>query len=111
MSRWFRSMILLLISSAVLLTASVALAQAPVAQLAGGCSVGSGYGFGYTYLTSLTVTRTSCSNGKRVVKHHGHVRGWHCTKKRLASSPVQYQDRETCKSGSRRVVWTFTQNT
>ena len=73
--------------------------------------MGAGKGYGYSYLTSLTVRGTNCATGRGVVARHGHVPGWGCSKKRLATSPVQYDDRETCHSGSRQVVWTFTQNT
>lgn len=84
---------------------------APEAHAAGSCGVGSGRGYGYSYLTSLKVTRTSCSTGRSVAKHHGHLRGWSCRGKRLDSSPVQYDERVTCHSGRRQVVWTYTQNT
>jgi hypothetical protein len=83
----------------------------PVAQTAKTCGVGEGHGFGYSYLTSLTVQRTSCKNGRHVVHKRGKLRGWHCSKKRLDTSPVQYDERVTCKSGRRLVKWTFTQNT
>jgi hypothetical protein len=46
-----------------------------------------------------------------VVHKRGKLRGWHCSKKRLDTSPVQYDERVTCKSGRRLVKWTFTQNT
>ena len=84
---------------------------APAARAAASCRVGSGQGYGYSYLTSLSVTRTSCIVGRTIVHHHGHVAGWACTKKRLDSSPVQYDDREICMSGARVVRWTFVQNT
>jgi hypothetical protein len=109
MSRRFRSLLVALTATAGLLAAATAAGQ-PVAHTAGGCGVGSGRGYGYTYLTSLSVHRTSCSTGKKVVRHHGHLGGWHCSKTRLATSPVQYDERESCKSGGRRVVWTYTQN-
>jgi hypothetical protein len=111
MSRKRRALALLWVSSGVLLTATGAFAHGPQASAAGGCGVGAGHGYGYTYLTSLKVTRTSCTTGKSVAKHHGHVNGWKCSTKRLATSPVQYESRVTCKSGSRQVVWTFSQNT
>jgi hypothetical protein len=84
---------------------------AAVARVAKACSVGSGQGFGYTYLTSLTQSGTSCSTATSLARAHGRKSGWHCGVKRLATSPIQYQDRETCTSGTRRVVWVFTQNT
>jgi hypothetical protein len=110
MSRGYRSICALVISTAAL-SAGTALARSPVAHVAGSCSVGSGLGYGYTYLTSLTVHRTSCGNGRHLAKKHGHVAGWSCSKHRLSTSSIQYQDRETCTSGSRKVVWTFSQNT
>jgi hypothetical protein len=107
----FRWVAIALATSAVILaTAAVAPARPASAHAASTCAVGRGQGFGYTYLTSLSVKGIGCASGRAVVKHRGG-RGWKCAKKRLASSPVQYDDRETCKSGSRQVVWTFTQDT
>ena len=111
MSSKRRAIVVLLVLSAALLIAAAAVAHSPRAGAAGGCSVGSGQGYGYTYLTSLKVTNTSCTTGKTVAKHHGRVSGWKCSTKRLATSPVQYESRVTCTSGSRQVVWTFSQNT
>jgi hypothetical protein len=91
--------------------AAGASAEAQPAHAARSCGVGSGQGYGYSYLTSLTVLRTSCSVGRNLAHHHGRVAGWRCAKKRLASSPVQYDDRVTCSRGARVVRWTFTQNT
>jgi hypothetical protein len=106
--RWMR--ILWASVLVVLAAAAVASASSPTARVASGCGVGAGHGFGYTYLTSLSVKKIGCANGRSVVKHRGG-KGWRCTKKRLASSPTQYDDRETCTNGSRKVVWTFTQDT
>jgi hypothetical protein len=111
MSRRLFSNLGALAAAMLLWVVGSAAAQGPSAVAATGCGVGAGTGYGYSYLTSLTVRRTSCANGRTVVKHHGHVRGWSCQKKRLDTSPVQYDDRETCHRGARRVVWTFTQNT
>jgi hypothetical protein len=109
----FRWVTIALATSVVILaTAAVALASpaSPPAHAASGCGVGHGQGFGYTYLTSLSVKGIGCASGRSVVKHRGG-RGWKCAQKRLASNPVQYDARETCKSGSRQVVWTFAQDT
>lgn len=111
MSRWFRSTVILVSTSAALCGGAVAVAHQPVARAAGSCGVGSGHGYGYTYLDTLSVYRTSCANGRTIAKHHGHVSGWHCSKSRLSTSPFQYLEHEKCTSGSRRVSWTYTQNT
>lgn len=99
------------VASGGLVSASTAAAHGRAAHVASACGVGSGLGYGYTYLTSLSVTHTGCATGRSVAKKHGHVSGWHCSTKRLATSPVQYQARVTCTSGKRRVVWTYSQNT
>ncbi|MGH2888583.1 MAG: hypothetical protein ACRDNJ_03045 [Solirubrobacteraceae bacterium] len=65
---------------------------------------------GYSYLYRLSVSRTSCSAGTKLAARHGHERGWRCHKTRLATSPVQYMDRETCTSGRRKVSWEFSHN-
>jgi hypothetical protein len=94
----------------------VAAATAPARPLAHAASHSChngipGSGIGYSYLTSLSVQNTSCANGKTLARKHGNVHGWHCSQKILDRSPVQYDARKTCKSGNRKVVWTFTQNT
>lgn len=111
MSRALRSTIVLLSVSAALVASAAATARQPVARAAKTCSHGNGLTYGYTYVTSITVRRTTCTTANKVVKRHGRVSGWHCGKKRLMSSPTQYVDRETCTSGSRRVQWVFSQNT
>jgi hypothetical protein len=89
-------------------------AHTPVARAAAKtekCSIGTGRSFGYTYLTSLSARGTSCATATTLAKHHGKESGWRCSIKRLATSPIQYQARDTCTAGSREVVWGFTQNT
>lgn len=111
MSLRIRSLTVLLGASAALFGGALASAREPVAHAAKICSVGTGAGYGYTYLTSLSVHEIGCANGKHVVKHHGSGSGWSCKKKRLATSSVQYDERVTCTRGSRIVKWTYTQNT
>jgi hypothetical protein len=111
MSRALRSMIVLLTATAALFASAVAIAREPVARSAGSCTFGAGYPYGYTYAISLSVKNTTCATGRNVVKHHGKVSGWRCAKKRLQTSSIQYTDRETCTSGTRRVQWVFSQNT
>ena len=81
---------------------------------------------GASYVTSLRVVHTSCSNGKRVTKafhkcrhnaggpaghcHHA-VRGFHCREHRYDKLPhVQYDSTVTCARGAKRVKSTYTQN-
>lgn len=111
--RYVRSLVLLLpVIALAAATAGGSSAQSrTTARVAGSCKVGSGRNDGYSYVTSLSVRRTSCSNGLKLVKHNGRLRGWGCKKKVLDHSPVQYDARMTCKSGGKQVVWTFTQNT
>lgn len=91
------------------MVASAGARVTPRAVAARSCSVGSGEGYGYTYLTSLSVSDTTCAVGKSVVRHHG--RGWSCHRRVLARSPVQYDARMSCSSGRRHVTYTYTQNT
>jgi hypothetical protein len=111
----FTEILGLLVLCAVLGLGSSLASAKPVAPIeahaARGCSVGTGRGYGYSYLTSLKVFRTSCSTGRALAKRHGHKPGWSCRRIRLDTSPVQYDDRVTCLSGQRKVVWTYTQNT
>ncbi|MEA2441223.1 MAG: hypothetical protein QOH76_2647 [Thermoleophilaceae bacterium] len=79
---------------------------------------------GASYVTSLNVKKTSCKNGKAVVRAYhkcrrahgwkgkcGHkVKGYSCKRKYLATSPFQYDARVTCRRGAKRVVHTYTQN-
>jgi hypothetical protein len=111
MSRGFRLSILLVATAGVLIIAAGAPGRSPVAQAAGSCNVRTGQGFGYSYLDKLDVKRTSCKNGRRVVLHRGHLRGWHCKHKRLDSNSFQYNERVTCKNHRREVKWVFTKNT
>jgi hypothetical protein len=110
-SGWIRWSVALVLVLTALGATSMASAGSPVAHAAGRCSVGSGRGYGYSYLTYLWVSRTSCSNGSYVAKHHGKVRGWRCSKKILDRSSVQYDAKVSCSSGRRQVRWIFTQNT
>jgi hypothetical protein len=106
--RWIRIVLASLVVA--LATAAGATAGAASAHTARTCGVGEGHGFGYTYLTSLTVKKIGCGSARKVVKHRGG-KGWRCTKRVQDRNPVQYDARVTCKSGSRQVIWTFTEDT
>ncbi|MEA2429625.1 MAG: hypothetical protein QOF65_549 [Thermoleophilaceae bacterium] len=100
-------------------------ASAATTHAARACAVPKYPGSGY--FTSLHVTHTSCGTGRKVARAHYHcrrkhgVRGhchhavlhFHCKEHRPASGQIstQYNARVTCKRGSRRVVFTYQQNT
>jgi hypothetical protein len=99
------------IAAVALALASGVPARGPVAHAAGKCRIGNSRSYGYSYLTFLWQYRTTCGVAHYVAKHHGHVRGWHCSRKILDKSPVQYDATVTCHGGRREVQWSFTQNT
>jgi hypothetical protein len=128
MSRVVRTSALLALLPLAVATAGGAVASAgPQAHAAKSCHLSSSEqrnGLGASYVTSLSVSGTSCSTGKSVVRAYhacrrahgwkgkcGHkVNGYSCSRKIQASSSVQYDAKVTCKNGSRRVVHTYTQN-
>ena len=91
------------------IAAGAASASGPVAHAAGTCGIGNSRGYGYSYLTSLWVSNTSCKTGRTIALHHGGS-GWSCKKTTLDSSRVQYDARVSCSKGSGRIKWTYTQN-
>jgi hypothetical protein len=107
------------------LVAASPAASAPAAHAARSCSSPRYPGDGY--FTSLHVTHTTCSKGRKVARAHYHCRrahgvrghchhallGFHCKEYRPSSGriPTEYNSRVTCKRGSRRVVFVYQQNT
>jgi hypothetical protein len=78
---------------------------------------------GQGYFTSLKVTGISCGGGRDVMRAHyrcrtkngikgkcARVSGYRCSEKRNAI-PTEYNARVTCKKGSRKVVYTYSQDT
>jgi hypothetical protein len=79
---------------------------------------------GASYVTSLSVRKTSCSKGKAVVRAyqkcrraHGwkgkckhRVKGYSCKRHIVDSSSFQYDATVTCRRGSKRVTHSYTQN-
>jgi len=98
-------------ASLALCASAAAAASPPTATIAGTCGVGSGEGYGYTYVYPFSVTRTSCSTGKSLVRHKTKLHGWHCSKKVLLQSPLQYIARMSCSKGRARVTYKYSQNT
>lgn len=112
--------------SALALPAALAVVTVlPASASASSCKLGSGQGLGPSYVTSLTVSGTSCTSGKRLVRAYyrcrkaaGGVKG-RCTKPVLGyrcresrhGIAIQFDARVTCTAGKRKVVHTYTQNT
>jgi hypothetical protein len=112
LTRTLRTAVALGVTGAAAACLSAGSSAAPVAHIAKNCSgLGSGRQFGYTYVTAIAESGTTCSAAEGLVKAHGRERGWKCTTKRLATSSIQYEASETCTSGSKKVVWNFSQNT
>jgi hypothetical protein len=119
-----------LIAALALVTAlaatSTVSAAGPTAQASKHCSTGSGRGLGPTYAFKLSVSHTSCRNGRSLIRaynscrHHnggarghcGRVLGYRCSEHRFNQLPrISFDARVRCsKRGGRRINHTYTQN-
>src|SRR3954468_18167681 len=94
------------------------------ARTASTCSIsGKERKLGATYVTSVTASGVACSKAVTFVKayhscRHKHGAAGHCAKlqgytctERRESIPTQFDAVATCRSGSRKIVQTYTQNT
>lgn len=113
-------------SSLALVLAGAALAATPASAATRSCNVQRDAGsYGVTYVTSLKVTNTSCANGKKVIRAFNRCRkanggikgrcnrrvlGYRCKENRSAIA-TQFSSKVTCRAGTRRIVFTYTQNT
>lgn len=91
--------------------------------LAKSCNIdGKQQSLGATYVTTLSAKGTSCRKAEKVVKAYNDCRGsskkckrkvlgFKCRTKVLASSPLQYDAKATCKKGGSKVKFNYTQNT
>ncbi len=126
MSRAVRSTALLALLPLSLAATGGAGASSPQVHAARSCSL-SVYEqrhLGASYVTSLSVRKTTCKKGKAVVRAyhkcrraHGWkgkcrhtVKGYSCKRHIIDSSPAQYDAKVTCRNGAKRVVHTYTQN-
>ena len=100
----------------------VVLVSGTAAASAASCSPPKYPGSGY--FTSLKVTKVSCSTGKKVTLAHYKCRVKHGVKGRCTSKVLGYSCKEsrrsieteidgtvTCKSGSKKVVYSYRQDT
>ena len=116
------------VAAAALAQLPAAASSAPGAQAAATCHLSNHDqrgGLGPSYVTSLSVSGTSCSTGIALVKAyyrcrvrsggpkgrcHSTVLGFHCSEQRTGIS-VQFDGKVSCASGSRRVYHTYVQDT
>ncbi len=119
------SFVLLLALLCLLPTASSPAVRIAIA--AGACSIPhKGEHLGPTYLTSLSVSGTSCTTGLTVVREYhncqlkrggvkakctSRVDGFLCSEKRGPSIPTEYYSSVSCQSGSKRVNYKYSQFT
>jgi hypothetical protein len=93
----------------------------PVAHASKSCDPGDERSYGTTYVTAISVSNTSCRNGKRLVRaFHAcrpgksgkcpSVKGYSCSEKRTTGR-TQYYSSVTCRKGSRTVKHDYTQYT
>jgi hypothetical protein len=124
MNRRTMTMIVLLLSACLALAAH---ADASPTAFAAGCSIPhQGEHLGPTYLTSLSVSGTSCSSGLAVVSayhacqlKHGGVKGkcsstvdgFRCAEKRGPAIPTEFFSSVSCQDGSKRVSYKYSQFT
>jgi hypothetical protein len=110
-SRSLTTAIALAATGAAAAMAAAGSSAAPVAHVARNCPIGTGEEFhGYTYVTAIAESGTTCSVADSLIKAHGHQSGWRCTTKRGQSSQFQYQASTTCTNGVRKVIWNFSEN-
>jgi hypothetical protein len=56
-------------------------------------------------------TATIAGTCESLVRHKTKLHGWHCSKKVLLQSPLQYIARMSCSKGRARVTYKYSQNT
>jgi hypothetical protein len=94
----------------------------PVASASKRCSVGDERSYGTTYVTYISVSNTSCRNGKKLIRAYhacrpgksgkcSSVSGYSCSERRYNKGPASYDSNVTCKKGDKTVKHTYTQFT
>jgi hypothetical protein len=125
MTRIPRTLLVVAALAVLALVPAGSTAAGPSAHAAKGCGVGSGRHLGPTYVLALSVSHTSCRNGKKLVRayntcrrHHGGRKGhcsgtlgYRCSEKRFNKSSQSFDARVKCHKGGRRINHTYTQFT
>ena len=116
-----RSLLPLAVLASCAALAPSAHADAP-AQASKGCDIGSGRGYGTTYVTRISVSGgPSCRGAKALIKSYhecrpgkrgrcARVAGYRCSEHRFNPSSFSYDSKVTCRKGGRTVKHTYTQN-
>ena len=114
-------------SALALLAALAAFAPAagaaePVATASKSCGVGDERSYGTTYVTVISVSNTSCRNGRKLIRAYhacrpgksgkcGSVKDYTCSERRYNKGRTSYDSNVTCRKGSMTVKHTYTQFT
>jgi hypothetical protein len=118
-----RTAAVLTLVAALAALASTASAGGPVGTASKSCSVGNTRSYGTTYVLNISVSHTSCSSGRSVVRAfhacrpgkagycNRRVLGYSCSERRFDKIRTQYSSRVTCRKGSRVVKHTYQQFT
>jgi hypothetical protein len=94
----------------------------PVATASKSCSVGDSRSYGTTYVLKISVSNTSCRNGKKLIRAYhacrpgksgkcSSVSGYSCSERRFNKSRTSYDSNVTCRKGDKTVKHTYTQFT
>src|SRR3954447_9485818 len=106
-----RTVAVLATAAAALVLVSPASAGGPTATASGGCSVGNDRSYGTSYVLSISVSHTSCSSGRKVVRaFHAcrpgkagscrhRVLGYSCSEHRFDKIKTQYSSKVKCTRG------------
>jgi hypothetical protein len=117
-----RTVVALTLVAALAVLASTASAGGPVGTASKTCKVGNTRSYGTSYVLSISVSHTSCTTGRKVVRafhacrpgKSGHCRhrvlGYSCSERRTVGR-ASYDSRVTCRNGSRVVKHTYSQFT
>ena len=97
-----------------------ATAAEPVATASKTCSRGDERSYGTTYVTAISVSNTSCRNGRTLIRAFhacrpgmsgkcASVKGYSCSERRYNKGRLSYDSDVTCRKGSKTVKHTYTQ--
>lgn len=125
MSRPFRLAALLAVGALMLVMAPASTqagtGDSPTATASKRCSVGSGRGYGTTYVRSISTRRVGCSRAKAIIRAFhgcrkgargrcGRVSGYSCSENRN-SGVGSFDSNVSCRRGGKRVRHAYTQFT